>query len=468
MDDLHWLSATELLAAYRAQTLSPVEVAEYLLGRIEALDAQTNAFCLIDAETTLAQATASEERWQSGEPMGLLDGVPVAVKDLVLSKGWPTLRGSKTVSRDQAWDQDAPSVARLREHGAVLIGKTTTPEFGWKGTNDAPLTGVTRNPWDLHKTPGGSSGGAGAALAAGFCPLAIGTDAGGSIRIPASFSGVFGLKPTFGLVAAWPASPFGTLAHLGPMSRTVEDAALFLNVVGEPDPRDWFQQPFAKADFTRELDRGLKGARIAFSPRLGWVKRVDPEVEEIVAGAAIRFGELGATVEQVDPPGGDPSAFFRTLYFSGASFLLGDMPEDKLRLLDPNLRLIVEEARSITRKEFQQATAERATYGAGFKAFMQSHDFILTPSTAVPAFDTPLVTPFDPHGKSWMEWTPFTYPFNLTQQPAASICCGFTGSGLPVGLQIVGRMGDDAGVLRAARAFEQTSDFSARHPEAFA
>jgi aspartyl-tRNA(Asn)/glutamyl-tRNA(Gln) amidotransferase subunit A len=467
MDELHWLSAKELLAAYRAQTLSPVEVAEYLLGRVEALDAQTNAFCLIDPEPTLAQARASEERWQNGEPIGLLDGVPVAVKDLVLSKGWPTLRGSKTVARDQAWDQDAPSIARLREHGAVLIGKTTTPEFGWKGTNDAPLTGVTRNPWNLHKTPGGSSGGAGAALAAGFCPLAIGTDAGGSIRIPASFSGVFGLKPTFGLAAAWPASPFGTLAHLGPMSRTVEDAALFLNVVSEPDARDWCQQPFATTDFTRNLDAGIKGARIAFSPRLGWVRRVDPDVEEIVARAANRFRELGAVVENVDPPGGDPSAFFRVLYFSGAGFLLGDMPEEKLQLLDPNLRLVVEESRSISRKDFQQATAARAAYGAGFKAFMQAYDFLLTPSTAVPAFDTPLVTPFDPNGKLWMEWTPFTYPFNLTQQPAASICCGFTSDGLPVGLQIVGRMGDDAGVLRAARAFEKLSDFSMQHPKAF-
>lgn len=468
MDDLHWLSATELLAAYKSQTLSPVEVTEYLLGRIEALDAQTNAFCLIDADTTLAQARASEERWQNGEPMGMLDGVPVAVKDLVLSKGWPTLRGSKTVARDQAWDQDAPSVARLREHGAVLIGKTTTPEFGWKGTNDAPLTGVTSNPWDLHKTPGGSSGGAGAALAAGYCPIAIGTDAGGSIRIPSSFSGVFGLKPTFGLVAMWPASPFGSLAHLGPMSRTVADSALFLNVVSEPDARDWFQQPFPKIDFSKDLDKGIKGARIAYSPRLGWVKRVDPEVEAAVAAAARRFTELGAVVEQVDPPGGDPSAFFRVLYFSGAGFLLGEYPEEKLKLLDPNLREIVEASRSMTRRDFQQATAERAAYGAGIKAFMQNYDFLLTPATAVPAFDTPLVTPFDPSGKLWLEWTPFTYPFNLTTQPAASICCGFTKSGLPIGLQIVGRMGDDARVLQASRAFERTSEFAARHPKAFA
>ena len=314
MTDIHWMTATELVAAYRNKDLSPVEVAEYLLGRIEALDAGINAMCLIDAETTLAQAGQSEERWMAGEPQGLLDGVPVAIKDLIVSKGWPTMRGSKTVDPNQPCEHDAPSVARLREHGAVFIGKTTTPEFGWKGTNDNPLTGITRNPWNLAKTPGGSSGGAGAALAVGYCPLAIGTDAGGSIRIPASFCGVFGLKPTFGRVAAWPASPFTTLAHVGPMSRTVADSALFLNVIAEPDARDWYQQPFAQVDFSWNLDRSLRGTRIAYSPRLGWVERVDAEVETIVSAVAKRFSELGAQVFDADPPGGDPSSFFKTLY----------------------------------------------------------------------------------------------------------------------------------------------------------
>ncbi len=464
MSDIHWMTATELVASYRRKDLSPVDVAEYLLGRIDALDAKINAMCLIDAEATLAQARASEERWMVGEPQGLLDGVPVAIKDLVVSKGWPTMRGSKTVDPNQPAEHDAPSVARLREHGAVFIGKTTTPEFGWKGTNDNPLTGITRNPWNITKTPGGSSGGAGAALAAGYCPLAIGTDAGGSIRIPASFSGVFGLKPTFGRVAAWPASPFTNLAHVGPMSRTVADSALFLNVISEPDARDWYQQPFAQVDFSWSLEKGLRGAKIAFSPRLGWVERVDPEVEATVAEAAKHFAEFGATVTNADPPGGDPSSFFKTLYFSSAGFLLADYPEEKLALLDPNLRAIVEESRSITRKDFQLATAERAAYGAGFKAFMRDYDFIVTPTIAVPPFNTPLVTPFDPNGTMWMEWTPFTYPFNLTQQPAASVPCGFTEAGLPIGIQIVGRHGDDARVLQAAHALEKRLNLADRHP----
>lgn len=464
MTDLHWMTATQLVSAFRDKDLSPVEVAEYLLGRIEALDAKINAFCLVDPETTLAMARASEERWMAGEPQGLLDGVPVAIKDLVVSKGWPTMRGSKTVDPKQSAEHDAPSVARLREHGAVFIGKSTTPEFGWKGTNDSPLTGVTRNPWNLSKTPGGSSGGAGAALAAGYCPLAIGTDAGGSIRIPASFCGVFGLKPTFGRVAAWPASPFTTLAHAGPMSRTVADSALFLNVISEPDSRDWYQQPLPQVDFCWDLAKGIRGAKIAFSPRLGWVTHVDPEVEATVAATVKRFTELGAHVTETDPPGGDPSAFFKTLYFSGAGFLLADYPEEKLVLLDPNLRAVVDESRSMTRKDFQQATADRAAYGAGFKAFMRDYDFLVTPMIAVPPFDTPLVTPLDPANKLWMDWTPFTYPFNLTQQPAASVPCGFTNGGLPIGIQIVGRMGEDARVLQASHALEKLLSLADRHP----
>lgn len=465
MTDIHWMTAGELVSAYREKQLSPVEVAEYLLGRIDALDARTNAFCLVDAPTTLAMARASEERWMNGEPQGLLDGVPVAIKDLVVSKGWPTLRGSNTVDPKQAMDQDAPCVARLCEHGAVFIGKTTTPEFGWKATTDSPLTGVTSNPWNHAKTSGGSSGGAGAALAGGMCPLAIGTDAGGSIRIPASFCGVYGLKPTFGRVAAWPASPFTNLAHVGPMSRTVADSALFLNVISEPDTRDWYQQPFPQVDFTWDLGKGIRGARIAFSPRLGWVKHLDAEVEEIVTRAVARFSELGANVDAVDPPMGDPSSFFRILYFSSAGFLLDQYPEEKLVQLDPNLRIVVEESRSMSRRDYQQATADRAAYGAGMKAFMTGYDFLVTPMIAVPPFDTPHVTPLTPNGTLWMEWTPYTFPFNLTQQPAASIPCGFTKDGLPVGLQIVGRNGDDARVLQASQALESLLGLTGHHPK---
>ncbi len=463
----HEITAAELSTAFANRDLSPVEVTEACLARIEALDAEINAFCLVDPEVSRRQAEESEKRWLEGAPLSPLDGVPVAIKDLLLTKGWPTRRGSLIVDPKGPWDDDAPSVARLKEAGAVLIGKTTTPEFGWKGSTDSPLTGITRNPWNKAKTPGGSSGGSAAALAARFCPLALGTDGGGSIRIPASFSGVFGLKPSFGRVPAWPLSPFGTVAHVGPMSRTVLDAAMLLNVITMPDVRDWHALPHHPTDHAAELESGVKGKRIAFSPRLGYAKSVVPEVETLVATAAKRFEQLGAHVEQVDPPGGDPSETFRTLWWAGAGFLLGDLPEEKKAQLDPGLRQMAEEGKQISLKQYLSATQARGAYGSAMRQFMQLYDFLLTPAVATPAFDAGQLSPMGDDGKAWMQWTPFSFPFNLTQQPAASIPCGFTSKGLPVGLQIVGRMFNDAGVLAAAAAYELADPHFDRVPPGF-
>jgi Asp-tRNA(Asn)/Glu-tRNA(Gln) amidotransferase A subunit family amidase len=294
--ELTRLSATELVAAYGRKDLSPLEVTQAVLDGIEAFDPQVNAFCVVDGERAIEAARTSEARWQRGEPLGLVDGVPATIKDIVLAAGWPTLRGSLAVARDQDWSDDAPATARLREHGAVLLGKTTTPEFGWKGVTDSPLTGITRNPWNTDLTPGGSSGGAAAACALGLGALHVGTDGGGSIRIPAGFTGIFGLKATFGRVPAWPSSPFGTVAHVGPLTRTVTDAALMLSVLAEPDTRDWHALPASGRDYRVGLEDGVRGLRIAFSPDLGHVD-VDPEVTEAVARAAHAFTELGAHVE---------------------------------------------------------------------------------------------------------------------------------------------------------------------------
>ncbi|HEY5046506.1 MAG TPA: amidase [Rhizomicrobium sp.] len=463
----HELSAAELSAAYESGDLSPVEVAQSCLGRTEALDAEINAFCLVDAEMSLRAAVESEVRWSGGEPLSPLDGVPVAVKDLLLTKGWPTRRGSLTIDCGGPWTEDAPCVARLREAGAVLIGKTTTPEFGWKGSTDSPLTGITRNPWNRAKTPGGSSGGSAAALAARFTPLALGTDGGGSIRIPASFSGVFGLKPSFGRVPAYPLSPFGTVAHVGPMSRTVRDSALLMNVISRPDARDWHSLDYDAADYTQGLEKGVKNKRIAFSRRLGYVERVDSEVEMLVAAAANRFAEMGADVEEADPDFGDPGPVFRTLWWAGAGLLLGDLPAEKMTRLDPGLRRMAEEGNAISLKEYLAATAARGAYGSRMRRFMEKYDFLLTPAVATPAFDIGQLTPLDEDGNAWMAWTPFSFPFNLTQQPAASINCGFTRDGLPVGLQIVGRMFDDADVLQASAAYEAANPAGDRTPEGF-
>ncbi len=447
---IYELSATELLEGYRRHQLSPVEVTRAVLERIDRLNPVLNAFNLV-SERALDDAKASETRWLAGQPRGLLDGVPVSIKDIILTKGWPTLRGSKTVDPKGPWSDDAPVTARLREHGAVLLGKTTTPEFGWKGVTDSPLTGITRNPWNAKKTPGGSSGGAAAALAAGLGALAVGTDGGGSIRIPCSFTGLFGLKPSFGRVPAWPLSPFGTVAHIGPMTRSVADAALMLNVLALPDARDWHALPCERRDWRSGLDDGVTDLRIAYSPDLGYAK-VDAEVAEIVRKAVAVFTELGARVEEKSPGFANPDPIFRTQWFSGAAMLVNAIPAEKRKLVDPGLREVAEQGAKITAAEMHDAQMKRGALGMHMNLFHRDYDLLVTPTLSVAAFDVGLESP--PGKKRWIDWTPFSFPFNLTQQPAASIPCGLTRDGLPVGLHLVGPRYGDALVLRAARAFE--------------
>src|SRR4051794_35535000 len=312
-DDLAFTSAARLIELYRTKQISPVEVTAATLRRLETYEGAINAFVLYDPETALAMARASEARWQKGEPQGLLDGVPVALKDTLLTRGWPRLLGSRTIDPNQVWDEDAPVPRRLRANGAVFFGKTTTPEFGWKGVTDSPLSGVTRNPWNLERTPGGSSGGSGAAVLAGIGPLAVGTDAGGSIRIPAAFCGIFGFKPTFGRVAVYPPSAFGDVAHVGPMTRTVADAALMLEAIKGPDSRDWYSLPDDGIPYRERLgDSSLKGKRVALSPPLGYAEPA-PAVREAVERAAAVFAGLGAIVEPADPFFESPKSIFEAL-----------------------------------------------------------------------------------------------------------------------------------------------------------
>ena len=464
---IHAMTAAELSAAYAAKKLSPVEVADALLGRIKALDPKLNAFCLVDHEAAKAGARAAEARWQKGAALSPLDGVPMAVKDILLTKCWPTLRGSRTVDPKGPWNEDAPTVARLREGGAVFVGKTTTPEFGWKASTDSLLTGVTRNPWNTQKTPGGSSGGSAAAIAARLVPLSLGTDGGGSIRIPCSLTGLCGLKPSFGRVAAYPLSPFGTVAHVGPMSRTVTDLALMMNLLAKPDARDWHNLPYDAKDYTDALEAGLRGRRVAFSLTLGGKPKIVPEVEALVKTAVKRIETLGAHVEAADPPMAEAGEIFRTLWWAGAGFALGSLPEEKKALLEPALRQIAEEGAKISLRDYLSANAARGALGGRMRVWMERYDFIVTPTVATPAFDTGRLHPDDGAGNAWLDWTPFSYPFNLTQQPAASVPCGFTKDGLPVGLQIVGKMYDDAGVLVAARAYEAAHPLSDKAPPGF-
>ncbi|MBI3372993.1 MAG: amidase [Betaproteobacteria bacterium] len=457
--DLCSVSATDLLQLYRTKQASPVEATNAALARIEKLNPVLNAFNLIAAEQALAAAEESEARWMKGEPRGMVDGVPTSIKDLLLTRGWPTLRGSKTVDPKGPWNDDAPCVARLREHGAVLLGKTTTPEFGWKGVTDGPLTGITRNPWDPSRTPGGSSGGSAAAVAAGMGALSVGTDGGGSIRIPCSFTGLFGIKPSFGRVPAWPLSPFGTVAHVGPITRTVADAALMMNVLSLPDARDWHQLPHDARDYRVGLDDGVHGLRIAYSADFGYAK-VDEEVAQIVKAAAMRFAELGARVEERDPGFEDQGPVFSTHWFSGAAYLLRNFTPEQKAIMDRGLVEVAAQGAKVTMLESIDAAQKRGALGVLMNQFHQDYDLLVTPTLPIPAFEAGREVADVLRERRWTDWSPFSYPFNLTQQPAASIPCGFTKAGLPVGLHIVGARYADALVLRAARAFESMMPIS--------
>ncbi len=456
--DIYNVSASNLLDLYEWKTVSPLEVTSAVFERIAEVDGEVNAFSFLNQDAALKAAAESEARWARGEARGVVDGIPVTIKDIVKSTDWPMLRGSKTGDEEMSLDEDSPAVARLREHGAIFIGRTTTPEFGWKGVTDSPLTGITRNPWDTSKTPGGSSGGAAAAAALGMGALHIGSDGGGSVRIPAGFCGIFSLKPTSGRVPVYPASIFGTLSHIGPMTRTVRDAALMMNVLIEPDSRDWYSLPYDPWDYRAGLDLGVRRLRIGLSIDLGYVD-VDPEVAAAVRDAARVFEELGATVEEIAPPFDSPLECFNRHWYLACRRLVGSFSKEQQAEMDPGLIEMIEEAASITLNDYQDAIDERVRLGQTMNAFHEDYDLLLTPTLPIPAFDAEQQVA-DPATQSrWPDWTPFSYPFNLTGQPACSAPCGFTKSGLPIGLQIVGPRFADPLVMRAAAAFEDERPF---------
>ncbi|MGW2331248.1 amidase [Streptomyces sp. NPDC001700] len=458
MTDLHDLTAVQLLERYGSGDLSPVEATRAALDRIEQIQPRVNAYSRVDHEEALRQAEESAERWRRGEPAGLLDGVPVSVKDILLMRGGPTLRGSRTVRTDGPWDEDAPAVARMRDHGAVFLGKTTTPEFGWKGVTDSPVYGVTGNPYDPGCTAGGSSGGSAAAVALGAGPLSLGTDGGGSVRIPASFCGIFALKPTYGRVPIYPASAFGTLAHVGPMTRDAADAALLMDVITGADWRDWSQLGPFGGSFREAIAGGAEGGgavdglRVAYSPALGGGAVVDPEVAASVRRAVDLLAGLGAVVEEIDPGFEDPVEAFHTLWFSGAARVVQPLGQEQRELLDPGLREVCAQGASYSALDYLAAVDVRMALGHAMGRFHSAYDLLVTPTLPITAFEAGVEVPEGSGHARWTGWTPFTYPFNLTQQPAASVPCGVTASGLPIGVQLVGARHADAVVLRVAHA----------------
>ncbi|HJQ58989.1 MAG TPA: amidase [Vineibacter sp.] len=456
--DLMQATAAELSTLYRKGKLSPVEALQAILARAEAVNPRLNALSLIDADAAQLAAADSEKRWKKGKPLSALDGVPVSVKELVRVKGWPTLMGSKAVDPHQPWDEDAPSVQRLREAGAVIFAQSTSPEFGHKGVTESPLRGVTRNPWNLDKTPGGSSGGASAAVAAGLGPLAIGTDGGGSIRLPAAFCGIAGLKATFGRVAAWPPSVNGDLANTGPMARTAEDCALMMNVIAQPDIRDPGSLPADDVDYLKKLDGKLKRLKVGLVLKFGDYP-LDPEIAALVTKAARTFEDMGCTVEEATPDlgGADGRKVFGIHWLCFSQRVLQMFPPEKHQLLDPTLLAQARDGAKFSSADLVAAMADRRTLTIGWNSFFDRYDLLLCPTLAVPAFDTGRTSPDGADGTPNMNWSPYTYHFNLSRHPSASVPCGLTTSGLPVGLMITAGHYRDALVLRAAHHYQQAA-----------
>ena len=464
-DELPWRSALELAAAIRTKQLSPVELAEALLARIDALNPRLNAFCLVTADVALRAAREAEIAVVKGEPIGPLHGVPLSIKDVIFTRGVRTTGGSQLFA-EAVPEEDAIAVARLRAAGAVMLGKTNTSELGHKALTDNPLLGVTRNPWNLELTPGGSSGGAAAAVASGLGPVALGTDGGGSIRIPAAFCDVYGLKPSWGRVPQYPTFPgWEHLSVTGPITRTVRDAALVLDVIAGDDDRDRHARPSTGPSYVESCDEAIKGLHVAWTPDLGYAA-VDPRVQALCENAAAEFESLGCHVEVVNPGWEDPEEFFRTIVAAQFYAHWSDQLPAHEAQLDPSLVKFIRRGGAVSAREYLLAMERVRAYWHEAQTFLARFDLLLTPTAAVPPFGVAERPPREIGGQetSILGWMPFTFPFNLTGQPAASVPAGVTDDGRPVGLQIVGRRNADRTVLAASAAYEAACPWSERRP----
>lgn len=450
------LSVREILALYQRRKLSPVEVTEFCLKQALKYNPALNAFSFLDEKSALRQARVSENRWAKGGPLGSLDGIPATIKDWFHHKGWPTRYGS-VVSGTYKQPQDSPPVARLRDQGVIFIGKTTLPEQGHKGVTHSPLTGITRNPWNVEKTPGGSSGGAAVAAATGMAFLNLGSDAGGSIRIPASFSGVFGFKPSPGVVPSWPPSLFSTLSAVGPLTRNVDDAALMMDVLMQPDARDWHALPYAPMNFAANLKKPLPRLRIAFATSINGTEATPPVMEAMKAARGI-LGKLG-TVHDVTLDAPHMTDVFNKHWSAVASHILSHFNAREKKKMDPRLLHWATMGDSMLLHEYLQAERDRMTIGEYFKSILDTYDILVTPTTAMTAFETGVDMPMNEKGKPWDNWTPFTYPANLAKLPAASLPVSLSKDGLPIGLQVMGGFLKDMLVMQAAKRLEEEIAF---------
>jgi len=464
--EICYMPAVDMAQAIRTRKLSPVEVIDAVLSRTERLNPKINAYCTLLAENARKQAQEAEAQVMKGDKLGPLHGVPISIKDLTYTKGVRTTSGSK-MYENFIPDNDAIIVERLKEAGAIMLGKTNTPEFGFMGITDNKLFGPTRNPWNLERHAGGSSGGAAAAVAAGLGPISQGSDGGGSIRIPSSFCGVFGIKPSFGRVPRGAGlSDWQTLSSYGPITRTVRDAALALEVMAGRDDRDRHSLPDTNLHYLALLNDNIKGLRVAWSSDLGYAA-VESQVLEKTSVAVGIFETLGCKLEMATPDIDNPGRVFNIIWGMSYATAYADQLEEWGNQMDPRLVTLIEQSKDRLATEYAQAALEREQLYHRLLPFFERYDLLLTPATAVTAFDVnkfELTEIGEAQSSSWIDWTPFTYPFNCTGQPAASVPCGWTDDGLPVGLQIVGRRFDDTTVLKAAAAFESALPWAHRRP----
>jgi aspartyl-tRNA(Asn)/glutamyl-tRNA(Gln) amidotransferase subunit A len=467
MDDetLAFTPAVTLAEMIRQKRLSPVELMTSLLARIEALNPRVNAFAYLAGEAAMDAARGAETALMKEERIGRLHGVPVTIKDLAITRDMPTQMGSHIFAGNQP-TEDTPIVPRLRAEGAIVVGKTATSEFGWTGVSHSPLTGITHNPWKHGTNAGASSAGAGVAAAAGFGPLHQGSDGAGSIRMPSHFCGVFGLKPTFGRVPYYPVGSADYTSHIGPMTRTVADSALMLGVMAGPHPLDHTTSEAGPADYLGRLYQGVRGKRIAYSPDLGHA-RVDPDVARLVKAAVARFKELGATVEEVKTPWAAPGPELIRFFWPAQQTRLVQHLANWEAKMDPGLVACIKVGREYSASQYHAMRERKMAYVAAIHRWFEDWDLLLTPAVSVAAFPAELLMPkhWRQHAWDWFDWAEFSYPFNMSWNPAASVPCGFTAEGLPVGLQIVGRRFDDLGVLQASAAFEQAQPWADKRPE---
>ena len=466
-EDLCFKPATEIADMIKNKEYSALEITEIFIERINKINPKINAYCTTTFDLAKKMAQEADERVKKGDPLPPLNGLPVSIKDLMQVKNVRTTYGSKLYENFIPED-DEIVVKRLRKAGCVLLGKTNTPEFGHIPVTNNLIFGWTKNPWNLEKTSGGSSGGAAASVAAGLGPLALGSDGGGSIRLPSCLCGVYGLKPTFGRIPRYPriGIAFWSMDHYGPICRYVKDAALMLNVMKGHHPSDKDTFPDEGIDYVKVLDEKPEKLKIGYSTTLGYSRAIEPYVKEAVIESALKLESFGWEVEEAKIKMKKPEFGFNVLVTMGYAYDLKKAFEERKEDLSPDLVKMIEAGLSYNAYDIGRAWAIRQMVYETFYKFFNEYDILITPTTPVVAFDLGMTTVPKINGKpvSFVGWMNFTYPFNMSGLPAATVPCGWHG-GLPIGMQIIGNRYDEKTVLQVSKAFEEIAPWQDRKPK---